>query len=223
MQPDESFLTQLDEVLQEFAALRKRSQHDDISDLPVGEVVRFVTRARAAIHRVAGKPSVYVEQCEEIMKRGGYPGYLARQLVGVLESLRTDTSLGYLKSQRELLHGELFGDFLEMAQHLLGEGYKDAAAVIAGSSLEAHLRQMCQKSGIPTEVKSGGGVTPKKADRLNADLAGGDVCSKLDQKNVTAWLDLCNKAAHGLYDQYSAAQVALLISGIRDFITRNPA
>jgi len=103
----------------------------------------------------------------------------------VLESLRADASLGYLQSQRELIHGELFGDFLEMAEHLLDEGYKDAAAVIAGSSLEAHLRQLCQKSGIPTETKSGGGVTPKRADRLNADLAGAEAYSKLDQKNVT--------------------------------------
>ena len=50
-----------------------------------------------------------------------------------------------------------------------------------------------------------------------------EVYSKLDQKNVTAWLDLRNKAAHGHYDQYESAQVGLLISGFRDFITRNPA
>ncbi|MCI0407987.1 MAG: hypothetical protein L0191_05380 [Acidobacteria bacterium] len=223
MQSEERVVAQLDEVLQEFASLRKRSQYDDISDLPEAEVVRFVTRARAAIHRIAGRPSVYVDQCEEIMKHGGYPGFLARQLSGVLESLRADTSLGYVRSQRELIHGELFGDFLEMAQHLLDEGYKDAAAVIAGASLEAHLRQLCQKSNIPIEIKSSGAATSKKADRLNADLAGAEVYSKLDQKNITAWLDLRNKAAHGLYDQYSAAQVGLLISGVRDFLTRNPA
>jgi hypothetical protein len=46
---------------------------------------------------------------------------------------------------------------------------------------------------------------------------------KMDQKNVTAWLDLRNKAAHGHYEQYQKEQVALLISGVRDFITRNPA
>src|SRR5438046_1720378 len=138
MPVDDRFIAQLDELIQEFSALRKRSQYDDISDLPEGEVVRFVTRARAAIHRVAGKPSVYFDQCEEIIKHGGYTGYLARQLVGVLDSLRADVPLGYLQTQRELLHGELFADFLEMAQHLLDEGYKDAAAVIAGSALEAH-------------------------------------------------------------------------------------
>jgi len=215
--------TQLDELLKEFTELRKRSQYDDLSDLRDSDIVRFNTRARAAIHRLAGKPSVYVDQCEDILTKGGYPGGLARQLVGVVDSLRVDISLGYLDSQRELIHGELFGDFLEMAQHLLDEGYKDAAAVIAGSSLEAHLRQLCQKSAIPTEVKSDARVAPKKADRLNSDLAAAEIYSKLDQKNVTAWLDLRNKAAHGLYDQYASAQVALLISGNRDFLTRHRA
>lgn len=223
MQADESFIAQLDELIQEFKELQSKSKYDDVSDLSDGEVIRFVTRTRAAIHRVAGTPSVYVKQCEEIIKRGGYPGHLARQLVGVLDSLRADTSKGYLRSHKELVHGELFSDFLEMAQHLLDEGYKDAAAVIAGSSLEAHLRQLCEKSGICTEVTSGDRVAPKKADRLNADLAGDNVYSKLDQKSVTAWLDNRNKAAHGLYEQYAPEQVALLISGIRDFITRNPA
>ncbi len=43
------------------------------------------------------------------------------------------------------------------------------------------------------------------------------------QKNVTAWLDLRNKAAHGEYGKYEADQVGLMIDGIRDFITRHPA
>ena len=110
-----------------------------------------------------------------------------------------------------------------MSQHLLNEGYKDAAAVIAGSSLDAHLRQLCERSGIGSVVSSGGTTTYKKADRLNSDLAAANIYSKLDQKNVTAWLNLRNKAAHGRYAEYESPQVSLLISGIRDFITRNPA
>lgn len=47
--------------------------------------------------------------------------------------------------------------------------------------------------------------------------------SLFDQKNVTAWLDLRNNAAHGKYTEYSSEQVNLLIEGIRDFIKRNPA
>lgn len=58
---------------------------------------------------------------------------------------------------------------------------------------------------------------------MNADLSSAKAYSILDQKNVTAWLDLRNKAAHGEYAKYVAEQVGLLISGIRDFIDRNPA
>ena len=221
MQQKDSAVTQLEEVLQDFAELRSRSQSDYLEDIPGADLIRFVTRARAAIHRVAGKTSIYVDQCEEIMK--GYQNLWALNLSGVLESLRTDVSHGYLTSQTELIHGELFADFLDMAQHLMDEGYKDAAAVVAGSSLEAHMRQLCQKSSIPIEAPSGADVRPLKADRLNADLAKATIYGKLDQKNVTAWLDLRNEAAHGNYGKYEAGQVRLLISGIRDFLTRNPA
>ena len=55
---------------------------------------------------------------------------------------------------------------------------------------------------------------------MNNDLAFADVYSKLDQKNVTAWLDLRNKAAHGKYDEYNADQVRNLLVGVREFAAR---
>ncbi len=223
MKIQERLLKQIEEVHQEFLSLLSRSQHDDVSDLPEAEFVRINTRARALIHRIGGTNSLYVKQCEEIIKYGGYSGYQAEKLAGVVDSLKADVSAGYLETHRELIHSELFDDFLEMAQHLLDEGYKDASAVIAGSSLEAQLRQLATKSGLEIQVGSGDRLTTKKADRLNADLAKVNAYSTLDQKSITAWLDLRNKAAHGHYDQYDKAQVGLLISGVRDFIERNPA
>lgn len=218
-----ALLQQLDELLAEYEELRARAKYDDLSDLSEPDVVRFATRSRAAIHRISGPSSPYVSQCEEIVKERAHPGYKARRLVGVVASLRADVAAGYLRSVSELIHGELFGDFLDMAQHLLDEGYKDAAAVIAGSALEAHLRQLCQKAGVSVEVANEANTRPKKADVLNAELAKANVYSKLDQKTVTSWLALRNDAAHGHYDRYEAGQVKLLVAGIRDFITRNPA
>lgn len=145
------------------------------------------------------------------------------RLGGVLQSLLSDMEEGYLDSVSELIHGEMFGDFLEMAQHLMDEGYKDAAAVIAGSVLEGHLRQLCQQAGVETDTEVNGVPKPKKAERMNADLAKVSVYAKTDQKNVTAWLDLRNKAAHEQYEEYEAGQVRLLISNVRDFFHRNPA
>jgi len=141
-------------------------------------------------------------------------------LTGILRALRDDYASGHLQSLVELVHADVFADFLEMAQYLLEQGYKDPAAVIIGSVLEEHLRKLCQKAGITT---SQSGAATKKADALNSELAGASVYSKLDQKSVTAWLDLRNKAAHGRFGEYTEEQVLLMLQGVRDFSGRHPA
>ena len=58
---------------------------------------------------------------------------------------------------------------------------------------------------------------------MNAELLKAEVYSKLDNNNVTAWIDLRNKAIHAEYSKYTKEQVALMIEGIRNFLTRLPA
>ena len=115
--------------------------------------------------------------------------------------------------------GDLFADYLEMATHLVENRYKDPAAVLAGSTLEVHLRQLCEKHGVAAEQDG----KMKKTERLNQDLAQAGAYTKLDLKNITAWLDIRNNAAHGKYKEYTKDQVKFLIAGIRDFINRHPA
>jgi hypothetical protein len=180
----------------------------------------LLTRVEATFERLTLKDSPYRKRFN------GYNRNVDDQIIplsfgiSILRALRTDYEAGYIQTFSELVHANLFNDFLEMADHLLEQGYKDPAAVIAGSVLEEHLRKLCDKNGIDVKKPDG---TPKKADTLNSELAGANVYSKLDQKIVTAWLDLRNKAAHGKYTEYTKDQVALLIQSIRDFITRNPA
>jgi len=220
MQNTDTLVAHLADVLNDWTGVRSMLSGDEFDSALAS---RFITRARAAVRRVAGIRSSYHEQAESIVSSKATLRYQAPQLAGVLESLHEDVSRGFLNGASELIHGEVFADFLEMAQHLLEENYKDAAAVIAGSSLEAHLRQLCAKFSVDTEVTNQKGVNPKKADVLNSDLVKAGAYEKLDQKNVTAWLDLRNKAAHGHYAAYEAAQVGVLITGIRDFLTRHPA
>ncbi len=218
------FEQQLRSIVEEFNSFRAKSQHNDMSDLPETDRQALVTRAIAAIHRIGGTGSAYSKEVDRLLNSLRLLHMYTNPIIGVAKGLLDDLKAGYMRSLVEIVHGDVFGDFLEMAQHLCESGYKDAAAVITGSTLESHLRELCRKSAISVELhKADGDVFPKKADTMNADLASAAVYSKLDQKNVTAWLDLRNKAAHGHYGEYNKDQVVILISGIRDFITRNPA
>lgn len=215
----EKFLAQLNVVLSIYRELEEKSEGGTLRDISTFDLNRLITLSRAAIERVGGFNSPYQKQADDILAAKSPEFLKARRIVAVIESLRMDLDSGYIQTMGELIHGEVFGDFLEMASHLLDEGYKDASAVIAGSALEAHLRQLCSKYGISIE-ESG---KSKNADRINSELTSASVYSKLEQKNITAWQDLRNKAAHGEYNKYVKDQVLIMIAGIQDFITRNPA
>jgi hypothetical protein len=195
-------------------------QRSHFASLGDSALSALLTSWQAAIERFALPNSPYVGQAKAVMEGGGMLDWRAVQLLGVMRALQDDYRAGYLKSIEELIHASVFSDFLEMADELQHKSYKDAAAVIAGSVLEEHLRKLANANAV-SPLTSGG--TPRKADTLNADLVKAGVYNKLEQKNVTAWLDLRNNAAHGHYDQYDHAQVASLIQGIRDFLIRRPA
>jgi len=145
---------------------------------------------------------------------------VVESLLQILISIKEEITGGWLFTTRGLISAEIFANFLDMAEHLLQEKYKDAAAVMIGSVLEEHLRQLCQKNNIEIEFLKDSKRLFKKADQLNSDLSKSDVYNKLDQKNITAWLDLRNNAAHGKYQEYSIEQVKAMYIGIMDFLTR---
>lgn len=219
-------LPQLDELISMFEEIKTSNKYDDWSDIEHDDASEFIAAAVAAIHRIAGAGSQFAKQANKVIEQ--YPGYRRRQATphvgGIVRSLRHAVASGYLASVQELIHADMFSDFLEMAEHLLVEGYKDPAAVLTGGVLEEHLRKLCSKNGLSTDYRDSRDVSrPKRAELMNTELAGQSVYSKLDQKNVTAWLDLRNKAAHGQYSEYTQEQVELLLQSVRDFLVRHPA
>lgn len=143
--------------------------------------------------------------------------------VGILQAVRGELTGGWLRTTLGLLSAQIFTSFIDMAEHLLNEGYKDPAAVMIGSVLEQHLRQLADNNGVDvTFVDARGRVVPKKTDTLNADLVKAGVYTGLDQKQITAWLDLRNKAAHGDYGKYNVDLVKLMHQGVVNFMTRVP-
>lgn len=213
---------ELDTVLALATTLRRRSKYNDCSDLQEADVSEVITTLTSAVERLAPPNGTHAKRTAEIMQTYWPHAWhkVIEVLPGVVKSLREDYANGRMMSAHELIHADMFADFLEGAAHLVLEGYKDAAAVIAGSVLEGHLRALCTKNSIPTDDSRG---AAKKASLLNTELRTNNVYTKSDEKSVTAWLDLRNNAAHGHYAAYTADQVKLLIDSVRDFITRRPA
>jgi hypothetical protein len=140
--------------------------------------------------------------------------------VGMLHAVRDEIEQGWLTSTKGLISADIFGDFLEMAEHLIQEGYKDPAAVLIGSALEQHLKNLCVANDIESSIEREEKVIPKKADVINADLVKSNVYSKLDQKSVTFWLGIRNNAAHGNFDAYNKEQVEFMLSAVSEFMGR---
>jgi hypothetical protein len=156
----------------------------------------------------------FEKKCQGAKKDDGKIG------VAILRSAKSDIDGGWLMSFKDLVSSEIFTDFLEMAEYLLSQSYKDPAAVIIGSVIEEHLRFLCAKNNIDTESIKNGKTEFKKADTLNSELYTNQIYNKLDNKSVTTWLDLRNKAAHGHYSEYNLEQVKLMYQGVFEFILR---
>lgn len=190
--------------------LTTRSNEGSMPEVDWGRQKGFRAAGLSFLERTFGPEQPYVKEFEK--HTDGPCSSSTEAGIGILEAAKNEIAGGWLFTVRGVVAAEIFADFLEMAAYLLKKGYKDPAAVVTGSVLEEHLRQLCNKNNISIE---------KSADLMNADLSKATVYNKLDQKSVTAWLDLRNKAAHGQYSEYTKDQVEVMLSGVTDFVTRN--
>ncbi|MEU3251079.1 hypothetical protein [Streptomyces sp. NPDC006997] len=215
-------MTNVDKVVDQLNFLIKASENytrnqtrhllEDAEDAVV-----LSNRLEAAIERASRPTSAYMKQLDTARRK--VQPHRLREVRIVAIGLRDDLVAGWVESVVELVHADTYRDYLEMAEALLAKGYKDAAAVITGTSLEVHVRALCVKNNVTTAVAG----RPKKADTMNADLKKAGVYDGLQQKEVTAWMDLRNKAAHGNYADYDRDQVRRLIDGVEAFMRKYPA
>jgi hypothetical protein len=221
----DNILKQVEILLQEYTSevifinMRyEKTPHYEQDKLSDKKLVEFNVKFESFVNKTFAKNHRYWS----ILNKNDYKLSVFYQ--GLAKTIKYEVENGEFETFEELLNANLFSDFLEMAEHLLEENYKDPSAVLIGSVLEEHLRKLCSKNSLPLEFANAkGDLKPKKADTLNSDLMTAGIFTKLDQKSVTAWLDLRNKAAHGHYSEYTKEQVALFLQSVRDFLTRFPA
>jgi len=217
----DELIKRVDELLLQEAYVRKTKTIDSIGNESVdyAQLRGLRTAALSFIERIFGDTHPYYIEFRDGVSREYFQSVEIARVI--LKNIKEELKGGWIFSTKGLVSAEIFSNFLEMANHLLNEGYKDPAAVMIGSVLEEHLRQLCYKEGIQSTISKGGKQSFKKADTLNNELAGQSVYNKLDHKNVIAWLGLRNNAAHGNYSEYTHGQVELMLNSVSDFISRN--
>lgn len=102
-----------------------------------------------------------------------------------MHALRDDYALGGLTAVEEIVHADLFDDFLDMAGELLSKGFTGPAAVLAGTVLEEQLRKLAAKHRLAVADEKG---RPRSAESLSQDLRKVGVLTEVQRKSVIAWM-----------------------------------
>lgn len=160
------------------------------------------------LQRVMGESSAHHKRFEGLFD--GYDGYEESfiALRSVLAAAKEDYEGGYLFNLRGLVKAEVLTDAIEQATALLDAGYKDPACVVTGIALELALKELATRNSL----------TVGKLDKMNADVCKAGLYNVAKQKQITAWADLRNKAAHGEWTAYSDADVRDMLTGVERFL-----
>jgi hypothetical protein len=212
---DQKILNRLTELIEMGEAVTKTSYNPKyIAGTFVKEEFAFQwgTSSLNILDKVFGKDSPHYVNFNNL-----YPNFLkfvyVSRALGILKAAKDDYEHELLFNIRTLIEAEVFGDFLEQAEHLLESGYYQPSAVIAGSVLEDGLRKLCAKNGIPLQNRP-------KMDTMNAELAKRGVFSLLQQKQILPLADIRNKAAHGKWDGFDKQDVENMIKVVREIMTK---
>ena len=171
---------------------------------------QWLTSTQNLIERVFGKDSIHLKNINKIAEH--VITYIsAVRIFGILKSAKDDYEHDFLFDIKTVIEAEVFDDFLEQSEYLLEAGYFQPSAVVAGCVLEDGLRKLCLRNQIEVDEKP-------KMDKMNADLAKAGIYNKLTQKQITAFADLRNKAAHGKWDEFTQEDVRAFISWVRTFM-----
>jgi hypothetical protein len=127
---------------------------------------------------------------------------------GIFKAAREDYEGGYLFNICTLAKAEVLADAMTQAKELLHAGYKDPACILARVSLESALKDLVRKFDI----------AEGKLDRMNAELCKAGAFNMAKQKQITAWAEIGNKAAHGDWGQYTEHDAAAMITGVETLI-----
>ncbi|SDT93188.1 protein of unknown function [Verrucomicrobium sp. GAS474] len=184
-------------------------------------LARWKTNCLTLFDPFVKSDSKFGQQIDIFSKAGGKKPEVQYSL-GILEAFRDDLEKGFLDSIFLKIEAEVAADYMGQAESLLRGTQTSSvdhvpAAVLAGAVLEKGLRTLCGQQQPPLEIIKSNGE-PKTLGPLIDDLKTSGAFNELKAKQLRAWADIRNKAAHGEFDQFKKTDVEQMIQGVTNFL-----
>jgi HEPN domain-containing protein len=162
---------------------------------------------------LVGRKSVFFETF--LHKRIDYYetsfGEAMSHYLSVLKALKEEFQTGFLQGIEILVTRDMLDTIVEEAKVLLQAKYKDAAAIYCRVIIETSAKKLCDKNKLSYRKK-------EKLSAIIDKLKKKGVLSLPEWRQIQAWMDIGNSAAHGKFDEYSAEDVKNMLNGIDSFI-----
>lgn len=206
-------LNHLIEMGEEILKTRRPSPPDWVAPDSVKDAPFYQWRVGALsfLKAVFGDNSTHFQEFQQRCRYASYDDALQGQ--SILKAAKEDIEGGYLKKLEDLVAADIFTDFLEMAEYLLEQGYKDPAASLIGAVLEDGLRKIVKNNGITLKSK-------ENISSLNQKIADAKIYSRLVQKQVEVWNEIRDNADHAKFSEYNTDSVKDMCNGVRDFLEK---
>jgi hypothetical protein len=182
---------------------------------------KWKTNCLTVFHPFATNGTRLDKQVEAFSETTGEKPSIERAL-GILEAFRDDLEKGFLDDFLLKVEAEVAADYLGQAERLLDEGQSGTfdhvpAAVLTGAVLEKALRTLCDRQQPKIPLLNAKGEN-KTLNPLIDDLKRAGVFNELKAKQLRAWADIRNKAAHGEFSEFTKGDVEQMIAGINNFL-----
>ena len=148
--------------------------------------------------------------------------------LAALQAIREDFDQGFLEDITLQIETEIAADYMKQAENLLSENQSGQfdhvpAAVLSGAVLEKELRTLCSKQIPPISSTKLNNKTKKEEpltlNPLIDELKKARVFNELKAKQLRAWADIRNAAAHGEFQKFQRSDVEQMLKGINDFLS----
>jgi hypothetical protein len=186
--------------------------------------VKWRTSVSTLLYNVIPTANVHYEAVSSFPKLSNEKDHLEYG-ISLLKAIKEDFKNGMLESLAVQWEAANLAEYMTQAEQLLGEGILNKfdhipAAVLAGAVLEKALRGLCQKCNPP--IPSVNDMNePLRLNSLIDALKKTDTFNELTAKQLRAWADIRNNAAHGDFDKFKRSDVDLMLKGINSFLANH--